>query len=104
MISKFLILLHSFDTFFCHVFCRRYDGDMLTVLPMLIPSMTFWLLTIVIVIVCLIPDCLIVVYNKYRPARIMRRNEEPRQHIISNNVNNNTENVLLQTYHKLVTN
>ena len=67
---------------------------------MLILSMTFWLLTIMIVIVCLIPDCLVILYNKYRPARVLRRNEEPRQHIISNNVNDNTENVLVQTYHK----
>ncbi|KAK1123006.1 hypothetical protein K0M31_008642 [Melipona bicolor] len=70
----------------------RYDGDILRVFPTLLSSITFWLLTIMIVIVCLIPDCLVIVYNKYRPARVMRRNEEPRQHIISNNVNDDTEN------------
>ncbi|KOX76982.1 putative phospholipid-transporting ATPase IH [Melipona quadrifasciata] len=80
----------------------RYDGDILRVFPTLLSSITFWLLTIMIVIVCLIPDCLLIVYNKYRPARVMRRNEEPRQHIISNNVNDDTENVLLQIYHKSV--
>lgn len=51
--------------------------------------------------ICLIPDCLVIIYNNYRPVRIMRRNEETRQYTnnsTNDNTNDNTENVLLQAY------
>ncbi|XP_076762998.1 phospholipid-transporting ATPase IF [Xylocopa sonorina] len=77
---------------------RRYDGDMLMVFQNLIASFTFWLLTIIIVVVCLIPDYLIITYNSYRPVRILRRNEESPRYIptIGNGNDDTVENVPLQ--------
>ncbi|CAK9806962.1 Phospholipid-transporting ATPase IF [Anthophora plagiata] len=69
---------------------RRYDGDMLRVFQKLISSLTFWLLTIIVVTVCLIPDYLII-YNNHSPARIMRKNEEARTNS-GNTSNDNTQN------------
>ncbi|XP_043259044.1 phospholipid-transporting ATPase IF-like [Colletes gigas] len=74
---------------------KRYDGDMLMIYPMILSSMTFWLMTIVIVILCLLPDCLILRYNRYRSARVARRNEEHPRHVIVN-ANNTRETIPLQ--------
>lgn len=60
---------------------------MLGVFHKLASSLTFWLLTIVVVVVCLIPDYLLITYNSYRPARIARRNEERPQYISSQDDN-----------------
>ncbi|XP_053972565.1 phospholipid-transporting ATPase IF [Hylaeus volcanicus] len=75
---------------------KKYDGDMLGVYPMLLSSITFWLLNVVIIILCLIPDCLIHTYNSYRPARIVRRNEEQPQYT-NGNVNNTRTSLSLET-------
>ncbi|XP_034184560.1 phospholipid-transporting ATPase IF isoform X1 [Osmia lignaria lignaria] len=74
----------------------RYDGDMLRVFEMLVSSISFWLLTLIVVVACVIPDYLIRVYNCYRPTFITRRNEEQPQYIIINS-NDNTESVPLET-------
>ncbi|XP_076173411.1 phospholipid-transporting ATPase IF isoform X2 [Ptiloglossa arizonensis] len=54
----------------------RYDGDILRVFPVILSSISCWFLAVVIVVICLIPDYLIITYNSYRPARVARRNEE----------------------------
>lgn len=69
---------------------------MLRVFEMLVSSVSFWLLTLIVVVACVIPDYLIRVYNCYRPTFITRRNEEQPQYIIVNS-NDNTENVPLET-------
>ncbi|XP_076683090.1 phospholipid-transporting ATPase IF isoform X2 [Andrena cerasifolii] len=83
--SEFLFLAFAVGYSFIHL---RYDGDMLRVFQILVSSITFWLLTILIVIVCLIPDYLVLTYNSYRPARVARRNEEQPQHAVRNTINN----------------
>lgn len=56
---------------------------MLMVFPKIFSSISFWLLTLVILVVCLTPDYLILTYNRSMPARVVRRNEEhPRNNII----------------------
>lgn len=56
---------------------------MLMVFPKIFSSISFWLLTLVILVVCLTPDYLILTYNRSMPARIVRRNEEhPQNNII----------------------
>ncbi|XP_015439518.1 PREDICTED: probable phospholipid-transporting ATPase IF [Dufourea novaeangliae] len=84
-----LAVVFSEMAFFVFVICYsfvhvRYDGDMLAVFPKILSSISFWLLAIVIVIVCLTPDYLLLAYSRYMPARIMRKNEEQPQYIISN--------------------
>ncbi|XP_017879448.2 uncharacterized protein LOC108624562 [Ceratina calcarata] len=71
----------------------RYDGDLLRVFHILMASLNFWLLTIIVIFVCLIPDCLVMIYNSYNPMRILRRNEE-RPRYSNNEVN---EEVPLET-------
>jgi len=39
-------------------------------------SPMFWLLTLFIIVICLIPSYLFLMYNTYRPLKILRRNEE----------------------------
>ncbi|XP_076656807.1 phospholipid-transporting ATPase IF [Halictus rubicundus] len=81
----------------CYSFVnRRYDGDMLTVFPKILSSMSLWLLAIVVVIVCLTPDYLILTYNGYMPARIKRRNEE-HSHNVTSHANENGERRLSLT-------
>ncbi|XP_043284852.1 phospholipid-transporting ATPase IF [Venturia canescens] len=46
---------------------RTYDGDMLRVFHNLLISPSFWLLTFVVLITCIIPDILVNVHNAYRP-------------------------------------
>ncbi|KAG7189384.1 hypothetical protein KM043_017031 [Ampulex compressa] len=75
--------------FFVFAYCYskitvRYDGDMLSVFPKLLLSPSFWLLTIVIIVVCFIPDCLILIYNTYRPIRVLQKNEEDPQILNAN--------------------
>jgi len=45
----------------------------------LLMSPSFWLITIIVVVVCLIPDYLLLTYDTYRPIKVLRRNEEPPQ-------------------------
>ncbi|XP_076284102.1 phospholipid-transporting ATPase IF [Lasioglossum baleicum] len=73
ILSEFTFIVFAMCYSFIH---RRYDGDMLTVFPKIFSSMSLWLLAIVIVVICLIPDYLMLTYNGYMPARITRRNEE----------------------------
>lgn len=68
----------------------RYDGDMLRVFIILVSSITFWLLTIVVVVTCLIPDYLLLTYNNYRSTFKLRKNEESWRFI--NSDNDNTQN------------
>lgn len=53
-----------------NIFFRQYDGDMLWVFQNLVSSPTFWLLTLVALPVCLLPDILVNVYNTYRPTKL----------------------------------
>ncbi|XP_020288805.1 probable phospholipid-transporting ATPase IF isoform X2 [Pseudomyrmex gracilis] len=57
-------------------FVPIYDGDMFGVFERLAMSPSFWLLTVVVVVTCLIPDYLFLMVNSYRPMKILRRNEE----------------------------
>nr|XP_031846306.1 probable phospholipid-transporting ATPase IF isoform X1 [Nomia melanderi]XP_031846314.1 probable phospholipid-transporting ATPase IF isoform X1 [Nomia melanderi] len=83
VLSEVVFLLFSICYSLVHV---RYDGDMLMVFPKILSSISFWLLTLVILIVCLTPDYLILTYNRYMPVRVARRNEEhPRNSIIHAN-------------------
>ncbi|XP_008544618.1 phospholipid-transporting ATPase IF isoform X1 [Microplitis demolitor] len=52
-----------------------YNGPMFGVFINLISSPTFWLLTIVIVPMCLIPDYLIAIYESYRPSKLNYQDE-----------------------------
>ncbi|XP_015172643.1 PREDICTED: probable phospholipid-transporting ATPase IF [Polistes dominula] len=54
----------------------RYDGDMFSVFPKLLMSTTFWLLTLLVLVISLIPGCLIKIYESHRPDKILRKNEE----------------------------
>ncbi|KAL0110201.1 hypothetical protein PUN28_013685 [Cardiocondyla obscurior] len=54
----------------------KFDGDMYGVFQKLSVSPSFWALTVLIVVACLIPDYLWLTYNTYRPLRVLRRNEE----------------------------
>lgn len=49
---------------------------MLFVFPKLLLSGTFWLLTLVILVLSLIPGYFIRIYELYRANRILRKNEE----------------------------
>lgn len=49
---------------------------MLSVFPKLLLSGTFWLLTLVILVLSLIPGYFIRIYELYRANRILRKNEE----------------------------
>ncbi|XP_061935373.1 phospholipid-transporting ATPase IF-like isoform X5 [Apis cerana] len=71
----------------------RYDGDMLRVFIILVSSITFWLLTIVVVVTCLIPDYLLLTYNNYRSTFKLRKNEESWRFI--NSDNDNTQNIYI---------
>lgn len=95
MTPRDLALYYAALTYYFLLFHRRYDGDMLKVFHISISSFTFWFLTIIIVIVCLIPDCLVIIYNNSRPTHILRRNEEPPQYIDNNNDNDNARNVFI---------
>lgn len=67
---------------------------MLRVFIILTSSITFWLLTIVVVVACLIPDYLLLTYNNYKSAFKLKKFEESRRFI--NNDNNNIQNVLFK--------
>lgn len=53
----------------------RYDTDMLGVFSKLVLSSTFWLFTLVILVISLLPGYLVKVYESYRPRRILCKNE-----------------------------
>ncbi|XP_076237899.1 phospholipid-transporting ATPase IF [Calliopsis andreniformis] len=91
--SELIFLAYAFIYSLIHA---KYDGDMLRVFQMLTSSVTFWLLTAIVIVICFIPDYLLITYNSYRPARIQRRNEEHPQDII-NNQDNNVESLPMQT-------
>lgn len=67
---------------------------MLRVFIILVSSITFWLLTIVVVVACLIPDYLLLTYNNYRSTFKLRKHEESLRFI--NNDSDNTQNVLFK--------
>lgn len=52
--------------FFLYIYFRQYDGHVYWVFHQLVCSPSFWLLTIVLVPACLLPDCLIAIYDSYR--------------------------------------
>ncbi|KAL2720927.1 phospholipid-transporting ATPase IF-like isoform X3 [Vespula squamosa] len=54
----------------------QYDGDMFSVFPKLLLSSPFWLLTLAIIVLSLIPGYFIRIYESYRTIRILRKNEE----------------------------
>ncbi|XP_029155219.1 probable phospholipid-transporting ATPase IF isoform X3 [Nylanderia fulva] len=79
-----LSVLLSELVFFLSAFCYsvinvKYDGDMFGVFERLLMSPSFWLITIIIVVVCLIPDFLLLTNETCRPMKILRRIEEPIQ-------------------------
>ncbi|XP_050456062.1 phospholipid-transporting ATPase IF-like isoform X4 [Cataglyphis hispanica] len=79
-----LSIILSELVFFLSAFCYsvinvKYDGDMFGVFYRLLMSPSFWLITIIVVVICLIPDYLLLTYDTYRPMKILRRNEEPPQ-------------------------
>lgn len=49
---------------------------MLGVFQKLLMSPSFWLITVIVIVICLIPDYLLLTYNTYRPLKVLRRNEE----------------------------
>ena len=49
---------------------RKYDGDVYGVTPKLFNSPSFWLVTLLVVVICLIPICLIIVYETVRPEKL----------------------------------
>lgn len=52
---------------------------MFGVFQQLLMSPSFWLITIIVVVLCLIPDYLLLTYDTYRPIKVLRKNEEPPQ-------------------------
>ncbi|KAK2580780.1 hypothetical protein KPH14_011515 [Odynerus spinipes] len=69
-------LLFFIFAFIYSITTIRYDGDILSVFPKLLLSITFWLLTAVVIVASLIPGYLIRIYESYRPNKILRKNEE----------------------------
>ena len=65
-----------FFVFVCVCVFRQFDGDMLYVFRYLILSPSFWLLTIVVVPMCLLPDILVNIYNTYRPTKLHSMEEK----------------------------
>lgn len=49
---------------------RKYDGDVFWVFVKLIESGCFWLLLLLILVICLIPTLLTVTYETARPLRL----------------------------------
>lgn len=60
----------TFEIDLCHFYCRKYDGDVFWVFVKLIESGNFWLLMLLILVMCLIPTLLIVIYETARPLRL----------------------------------
>ncbi|XP_014470440.1 PREDICTED: probable phospholipid-transporting ATPase IF [Dinoponera quadriceps] len=86
VLSELLFFLFSF----CYSLVqRRYDGDMLWVYQNLLMSPSFWLITLFVIVVCLMPDYLLLTYNTYRPLKILRKNEEQPQPAASTNSSRN---------------
>ncbi|XP_026825879.1 probable phospholipid-transporting ATPase IF isoform X2 [Ooceraea biroi] len=76
VLSEIVFILGTFLYSIIHV---KYDGDILGVFQQLFLSPIFWLLTLFIVVICLLPEYLFLTYNTYRPLTILRRNEESPQ-------------------------
>ncbi|XP_024876630.1 probable phospholipid-transporting ATPase IF isoform X1 [Temnothorax curvispinosus] len=97
VLSVVLSELVFFVTSFCYsILNMKYDGDMYGVFPILLKSPSFWLITVLIVVTCLIPDYLWLTYNTYKPLKILRRNEEPPR-IISSSDDDDSEYSACQT-------
>ncbi|XP_072764277.1 phospholipid-transporting ATPase IF isoform X2 [Anoplolepis gracilipes] len=84
-----LSIILSELVFFLSAFCYsiinvKYDGDMYGIFQRLLMSPSFWLITIIIVVICLIPNYLLLTHDTYRPMKVLRRNEEPPQPINCN--------------------
>ncbi|XP_046588400.1 phospholipid-transporting ATPase IF isoform X1 [Neodiprion lecontei] len=74
-----------------------YDGDIVYVMNKLCLSITFWLLTTVTVIIGLLPDYAIVLYNSYRPMRVQRKNLHKSQKSEIDDLSNGNGNVGIAT-------
>ncbi|XP_048514856.1 phospholipid-transporting ATPase IF-like isoform X2 [Athalia rosae] len=70
----------------------RFDGDMIWVMHSLLASLTFWLLTTFSIIMCLLPDCLVALYNRYRPHRVGRKIISRTDRTAANNLSDNNSN------------
>lgn len=92
-VKLFLFLFYICD----RLYFRRYDGDMFGVFERLAMSPSFWLLTVVIVVACLIPDYLFLMVNSYRPMQILRRNEALPQIISDDNESSSSYKVITKT-------
>ncbi|XP_066584351.1 phospholipid-transporting ATPase IF-like isoform X2 [Prorops nasuta] len=80
---------------FCYSLINvKYDGNVYWVFQKLLMSPTFWLLTGVLTVACLIPGFLVVICNTYRPEKVLRKNEE--LPIDPNNCNSCT-NIIIDT-------
>ncbi|XP_008214118.1 probable phospholipid-transporting ATPase IF isoform X1 [Nasonia vitripennis] len=69
-------------TFFYSFWNLQYDGNMYRVFPRLMLSPTFWILTVLVITICLIPTYALVMYQNSRPSRI-RGQLESREDSIS---------------------
>lgn len=58
-----------FFTYLLIVF-RKFSGGMYWVFHKLSMSPSFWLLTIIILPICLIPTCFVAVYDRSRPGKL----------------------------------
>lgn len=59
-------------------------------------SLTFWLLTLLAVVICLLPDILIVVCNTYRPLKLKRKVHESNEARVNNGFVSSTTDIPLQ--------
>lgn len=81
---------------YCSVFLN-YDGKIYWVFHKLTMSPTFWLLTVLALVICLVPDLLIVVYNTYRPLKLKSKFNLSEQSRINNGFVSSTTDIPLQT-------
>ncbi|KAJ8683561.1 hypothetical protein QAD02_019353 [Eretmocerus hayati] len=73
-------------TFLYCIWSWHFDGDMYQVFPRLLKSPTFWIVTVLVVIICLAPALLFAFHKAGRPARLkgkLDRREEAIKSIMS---------------------
>lgn len=96
IISEAIFFIAAFS--YSSVFLNR-DGNVYWVFHKLTMSLTFWLLTLLAVVICLLPDILIVVCNTYRPLKLKRKVHESNEARVNNGFVSSTTDIPLQTRH-----
>jgi len=69
-IRLFVQLLDIIHRIYNMIFVITYyrTTAMAFVYPILLGSLTFWLLSVLLIVICLVPDCTVSVLKRYTPA------------------------------------